>query len=111
MLSAVLQNHLKQHTSTVSQDMLDNLYMDNILSSCDTEQEAGRYYNELRSILSSANFNLRSWSSNSMKLKDIAVQENTSDDNTLVNILGLCWNPTMDKICIISSEVCHSNQW
>ncbi|XP_065902509.1 uncharacterized protein [Dysidea avara] len=40
MLNAVLQYHLKQYNSPVSKDMLSNLYVDNIISGCDTEQAA-----------------------------------------------------------------------
>ena len=109
ILNAVLQHHLKQHTSTVSQDMLANLYMDNVISSCETEQQAVKYYRESRTIMSSASFNLRSWSSNSAELKGIANQENTSDNNTSVNILGLRWNPTTDKISLATKSSILAN--
>ena len=98
------QHHLKQHTSTVLQDMLANLYVDNVISSCETEQQAVKYYRESRTIMSSANFNLRSWSSNSAELKGIANRENTSNNNTSVNILGLRWNPTTDKISLATKS-------
>ena len=57
-----------------------------------------QYYKESRAIMSNANFNLRSWASNSIKLQALASKEGTSDDNTNVNILGLRWNPNSDKI-------------
>jgi len=43
MLNAVLQYHLNQHASAISHDMRANLYVDNIITSCDTEQEAVKY--------------------------------------------------------------------
>ena len=104
MLNAVLQHHLRQHTSAVSHDMQANLYVDNVISGCDTEQEAVQYYEEARAIMSSANFNLRSWSSNSVELKAIATQESTSDDSSSVNILGLRWNPTTDEISLAAKS-------
>lgn len=112
MLNAVLQHHLKQHTSAVSHDIQANLYMmDTVISGCDIEQEAIKYHEEARTIMSSTNFNLRSWSSNSAKLKAIATQENTSDDSSTVNILGLCWNMSTDKILLAakSSTSVHDN--
>ena len=111
MLNAVLQHHLKQHTSAMSHDMQANLYVDNVISGCDTEQEAVKYYKEARTIMSSANFNLQSWSSNSAELKAIATQENAYDDSTSVNILGLRWNPTTDKISLAakSSVLAHDD--
>ena len=100
ILNAVLQHHLNQYTSAVALDMLNNLYVDNVISGWNTEQEVVHYYKESRAIMSSAKFNLRSWASNSTELKIIASQEGTSDDNTTVNILGLHWNPNTDKISL-----------
>ena len=100
MLNAVLQYHLRQHNSVVSHDMQSNLYVDNIISGCETEQAVVNYYREARSIMSSARFNLRSWSSNSAELNTIAIQDNTADTNALVNILGLRWNPTTDELTV-----------
>ena len=89
MLNAVLQYHLRQHNSDVSRDMQSNLYVDNVISGCNSEQTAVNYYREARSIMSSARFNLLSWSSNSTALKAIAIQDNTADTNMVVNVLGL----------------------
>jgi len=41
--------------------------------------------------MSSANTNLHSFSSNSMKLNTITTEDNINDDS---NVLGLQWNPT-----------------
>ena len=79
MLNATLQYYLKSYTSGVSQDVQNNLYVDNIITSCPTEQETVQYYKEARSIMSQANFNLRSWFSNSIMLTSITTQEKTSD--------------------------------
>jgi len=105
MLNATLQYHLESHNSVVSQDMLNNLYVDNIITSCPTEQEAVQYYKEARSIMSQANFNLRSWSSNSTMLTAIATQEKTSDGGNSVNILGICWNTTTDEIMLATKSL------
>ena len=102
ILNAVLQHHLNQYTTAVSLDMLSNLYVDNVISGCNTEQEVLHYYKESRTIMSSAKFNLRSWASNCAELKIVASQEGTADDNTTVNILGLRWNPNTDEISLAS---------
>ena len=64
MLYAALHCHLTHCSSTTSKDLLQNLYVDNILSGCSTEEESIVYYTEARKALSDANFNLRSWASN-----------------------------------------------
>ena len=109
MLNAVLQHHLKQHTSAVSHDMQANLYVDNVITSCHTEQEAVQYYKEARSIMSNAYFNLWSWSSNSARLQAITAQEKTSDDGHSINILGLRWNPTTDNIMLADKSLIVTN--
>ena len=104
MLNATLQYYLKSYTSVVSQDVQNNLYVDNIITSCPTEQEAVQYYKEARSIMSQAKFNLCSWSSNSIMLTSIATQEKTSDGGNSINILGFHWNPTTDKIMLATKS-------
>ena len=89
--------------------MQANLYVDNVITSCHTEQEAVQYYKEARSIMSNAHFNLRSWSSNSARLQAITVQEKTSDDGHSINILGLRWNPTTDNIMLADKSLIVTN--
>ena len=100
MLNAVLQYHLKQYNTPVSNDMLSNLYVDNIISGCETEQAAVDYYRQARAIMGEARLNLRSWSSNSAKLTNLANKENTAERAMTVNVLGLQWNPTSDMLCL-----------
>ena len=44
ILNAVLQHHLKQHNTAVCRDMQISLYVDNIITGCDTEDAAADYY-------------------------------------------------------------------
>ena len=60
MLNAALHCHLQKYPSSVTTDIENNLYVDNIISGCNTEPNAVDYYNKSRSILSQAKFNLRS---------------------------------------------------
>jgi hypothetical protein len=60
MLNATLQKHLERFSTPVAHDMKDNMYVDNILSGADTELNASKYYDESRSIITEAKFNLRS---------------------------------------------------
>ena len=69
MLNATLDLHLKSFDSSVSRDMKKNLYVDNIISGCQSEEAVLQYYTESRAIMSAAKFNLRSWASNSLELQ------------------------------------------
>ncbi|XP_065920288.1 uncharacterized protein [Dysidea avara] len=85
MLNATLDLHLKSFDSPVSHDMKKNLYVDNIISGCQSEEEILQYYTESRAIMSDAKFNLRLWASNSPKLQEQAQRDNTLDADTTVN--------------------------
>ena len=66
MLFATLHYHLQQHSTPLSCNIQANLYVDvdNIVSGCETEQQAIQYLEEARSLMSSAGLNLRAWTSN-----------------------------------------------
>ena len=65
MLNATLHTHLKGQDSKTANDMLQNLYVDNVISGGPTEEGVIQYFRNARAIMSGANFNLRSWASNS----------------------------------------------
>ena len=98
MLNATLHHHLSSYDTQVASDMKQNLYVDNIISGCDTEAQVVEYYKEARSIMDHAKFNLRSWASNSQILQSLAKKEGTADTETTVNLLGLRWNTSTDTL-------------
>ena len=51
MLNATLDLHLKKFPSSVAKDMKSNLYVDNLISGCDSEQQLMDYYIQSRSIM------------------------------------------------------------
>ena len=67
-----------------------------------TQNKKSDYYTESRSIMRQANFNLRSWSTNSRNLCVITKAKQTNDSNTCVNLLGLRWNALNDTLCLTS---------
>ena len=65
--------------------------MDNVISGCKSESEAAQYYNEARSILSQAKFNLRSWASNSKHVQLLAQNHSVAEkDDKTKRFLGYC---------------------
>ena len=71
MLYAALSFHLTQNSSVVSQDLLHNLYVGNIVSVCPCEETVLSYFTDSLSQLSSAGFNLHSWFSNCGQLQHV----------------------------------------
>ena len=98
MLSATLHYHLDSYDTPTAHDMKQNLYVDNIISGCNIEEQAVLYYKEARSIMNQAKFNLRSWASNSHQLQSLAKAEGTVDNDTTVSLLGLLWSTSTDTI-------------
>ena len=89
MLHATHDYHLNSYKSPVSMDMKNNLYVDNIISGCHSEEAILLYYKEAKHIMSEANFNLHTWASNSQRLQAITKADGVLDSNTTVNLLGL----------------------
>ena len=105
MLNATLHLHLKSQNSDTADKMLKNLYVDNLISGGTTEENVIRYFREATDIMSKANFNLRSWASNSLELQTIVQKENIADASQVVNLLGLHWNTTSDKVSFIPKRI------
>ena len=66
MLNALLHHHLENYSTPVAKDIGDKVYVDNVISRCDQETEIISYYQEARSIVNAAKFNLHSWASDSL---------------------------------------------
>ena len=98
MLNAAISYHLHQNDSSTSRDLLHNIYVDNVVSGSYTEEAAVNYFNQSRSILSSANFNLSSWASNSSLLNSVAHSHSVADTTNPVKVLGLWWDSNSDTI-------------
>ena len=111
MLGAVLDLHLSKSHLQAAADMRDNVYVDNILSGCSTEEELLAYYSQSRDLMSQAKFNLRSWSTNSQRLQEITKQDNSGDHNTTVGLLGLRWNTATDMISLPSRKLSAVNRF
>ena len=105
MLNATLHMHLKSQNSETANDMLQNLYVDNLISGSTTEESVLQYFKKARAIMSEVNFNLMSWASNSPKLQAIIHKEKVADANLLVNLLGLQWDISTDQISFIPKRI------
>ena len=89
ILSSVIDHHLSCYASPIAQDIFNSLYVDDIISGCDTEEGAIEYYTTARAIMRDAKFNLRSWASNSHLLTAETSKDKVAADCSDVNILGL----------------------
>ena len=107
MLNATLHHHLANYNTPVDEDMKENIYVDNVISGCNEEQDAVDYYGEVQSIMKEAHFNLCSWSSNSPLLREQAARDGIPDTKEIVNILGLKWNTFSDTLSLTPQKPCQ----
>ena len=105
MLNATLHLHLKSQNFEKADDMLQNIYVDNVILGGATEESVMQYFRKARAIMSEANFNLRSWASNSLKLQAIVQEKRVADINQVVNLLDLHWDTSTDQINFIPKRI------
>ena len=98
ILNATLLKHLQQNDSKTSKLLERDLYVDNILTSIQTEEEAVNYFKEARNLMNKAGFNLRSWTSNCQQVRVLAEAENVLDTEENTKILGMKWNTETDEL-------------
>jgi len=80
--------------------MQSNLYVDNVISGCQSEEAAIKYYCSTRTIMAKAKFNLHSWTSNSTQLQITVEQDGVAETDHFVKILGLQWNTASDTLLL-----------
>ena len=98
ILNATLFKHLTLNQSKTSDIITRDLYVDNVLTSMDSEEAVAKYFKDSRKLLQEGGFNLRSWMSNSDNLKSLASTENVLDSDNETKILGLRWNSHTDTL-------------
>lgn len=99
-----LAEEASEHHPKAASVIMQDFYMDDLMTGCDTEEECCQLQQEVSSILNSAKLPLRKWCSNSqIVLKYINKEEqdplftlDIGDDDT-VKSLGLCWKPWADS--------------
>ncbi|XP_053398142.1 uncharacterized protein LOC128556615 [Mercenaria mercenaria] len=106
ILNSTLLKHLESHCDVwVSNILKRDLYVDNILSSFEDENQTLAYFQDARVLLSSANFNLRSWNSNSQRLRNLAATNDVLDTDNITKILGMRWNAETDMLMFQTTHI------
>lgn len=83
---------------------LHDYYMDDLLSGCESEDEAIKIYDEMNELMNSGGFEIQKWSSNSDKLLGhIQASKKSTDQSVLIKsnnmakVLGISWNKSTDN--------------
>ncbi|XP_077491913.1 uncharacterized protein LOC144102539 [Amblyomma americanum] len=110
LLSATLQHHLKlceegfPHTAS---QMQQGLYVDDLLTGADDEEEAAKLYTKANAIFRAASMKLHKWSSNNERLCQLFGQDCNETKplgfvSGVLKLLGLAWDPITDRLTFAS---------
>ena len=94
---------MSQHEfPTASETIRNNSYVDDILGSYDSEEEANRISEEIDTILSKGGFSIKNWiksSNDSDSTLQVCASTLDSDtDTNLSKVLGVVWNAKHDRL-------------
>ena len=110
ILLSVIKKLLLQNPSKVTRDMDSSLYVDNLITGCNSEKEALEYYHEANSILNKAGLQLKTWGSNSELIETKAKEEEVGDSSHQTKLLGLLWNRKTDQLQLPVFQLNPSSQ-
>ena len=89
ILNATLNKHLNQYNDPVGKDVRKNIYVEDLISGVQHEEEAATYYNRARTLMSPVDFNLTSWTSNNPVIQSLAAKEYLLCDRPETKVLGV----------------------
>ena len=104
LLENNIQHRLGEYNSAIAFEIKGDIYVDNLITGTDCEEDAMKLYTELKQIFQKASMNLREWISNPQKVNDNLRPEDKLKDKVL-KVLGIVWNTVTDKIQITTKQI------
>ncbi|GFW58064.1 integrase catalytic domain-containing protein [Trichonephila clavipes] len=111
LLGATLNHHLDNahgNFDNVAKILRKSFYVDNCVTSFETEKQLQKFIVESKILLSSAHFNLRGWQSNVLLNPENFSELESQPDNFETMVLGLIWNLKDD--CLSCNINCQKNE-
>ena len=106
LAQCVVRQHAKDNRDDYPLEVAiiqSQMYMDDIMTSLETDDEAIKARDKLRELLGRAGFNIRRWCSNGLEvLRDVPVEDRVANANIEVSelpcmkALGVRWNAETD---------------
>lgn len=95
LLAGVLELHFSKYKEAIASEMWRNCYVDNIMLSANSVEEALQKYKVSKRICADAQMNLREYASNSKEFNSMIPPEDLASLDKLRN-LGISWQCTAD---------------
>ncbi|KRX70646.1 hypothetical protein T06_6785 [Trichinella sp. T6] len=104
-----VRSHAKQHYESApraAEEVQNNMYMDDLATSCDSVAEARSLVDQLASLLASGGFQLHKWASNERDaLQDLPVEKTTvGAGGRPWKTLGIYWGRNEDYLTFVTPE-------
>ncbi|CAC5402676.1 unnamed protein product [Mytilus coruscus] len=97
LLAATIDLHLRKYNTPVATKIQDNIYVDNLLTGVNTNDELKELYTESINVFQEASMNLRDWCSNSVQfMSEIPKQDQANRER--LKVLGITWTIKDDKL-------------
>jgi hypothetical protein len=96
ILNSVVMHHLSRNGSKVAADMQRSVFVDNVITGCDSQTEAESYFHQANSIMCGANLPLQAWGFSDRDLEKKLQEKGTFDASPESKTLGLIWDRNSD---------------
>ena len=97
LLGATIQHHLSKHPSDDAKLILNNLYVDNVITGVKTPEESLPFFSEAKKLFNGAAMNLRDWASNDRNFIN-TIPECDRAGRKQMKVLGMLWDQEEDTL-------------
>ncbi len=99
LLAASIKHHMSKYDTESAKQVTDGLYVDNIITTCDSASHAIKFHDETRSMFQEMSMDVRQWKSNNQTFMNHVSPENRVDSRTM-SVLGMDWDTQTDTLSV-----------
>ena len=104
LLNAVVQKHLNDVPQMCSEQLIRNIYVDNIMATHNSTEALKKFSSDSTEVMARANLPLVAWASNDPTIVD-HIDSIKRDERKIIPVLGLLWNTETDTLSISHSPL------
>ncbi|CAB3986889.1 Hypothetical predicted protein [Paramuricea clavata] len=114
LLNGTIRHHLSNYLEKereIAQRVIDDLYVDDLVSCCNKLEEGKALYDRSKAILSEAGFNLRKWVTNDKELAGYIASRENGDNNLLGKDNDMTYFEATSPNVTVEHEVVLGVEW
>ena len=100
ILNSIVIRHLQKDFSSITANVQRNIFVDNIISGCDSREKALVYYNQANEIMERTGLPLQAWGFSDATIEDELKTCGRLDKCEISKTLGFLWNRIDDSLSI-----------